>query len=230
MVMKIQYEGHSCFTVTHENHAVIIDPFLTGNPQAVRKADEVKVGAVLVTHGHGDHLGDAIDIAKRNNAPIIAPFEVAMYAAKKGAPIHPMHLGGSHVFPWGKVKLTLAFHGSGIEEDGNMIPGGHPCGFLLTMGGKTFYHAGDTALFGDMKLIGELHSVDVAALPIGDNFTMGPEDALLAAEWVRARTVIPIHYNTFPVIQQDPQAYVQALAQKDIKGVVLKPGESIEIA
>jgi L-ascorbate metabolism protein UlaG (beta-lactamase superfamily) len=227
--MKIQFEGHSCFTVTYENHTVIIDPFLTGNPQAVKKAEEVKVDAVLLTHGHGDHIGDAIDIAKRNNAPIIAPYEVAMYASKKGAPIHPMHLGGSHTFPWGKVKLTLAFHGSGIEDGDTMIDGGNPCGFLLTMGDKTFYHAGDTALFGDMKLIGEMNRIDVAALPIGDNFTMGPEDAVYAAEWVRARTVIPMHYNTFPVIQQDPQKYVDALAKKEIKGVILQPGESIEI-
>jgi L-ascorbate metabolism protein UlaG (beta-lactamase superfamily) len=227
--MKIRYEGHSCFTVTYENRSVIIDPFLTGNPQAVKKAEEVKVEAVLVTHGHGDHLGDAIDIAKRNNAPIIAPYEVAMYASKKGAQVHPMHLGGSHAFPWGKVKLTLAFHGSGIEDGDTMIDGGNPCGFLLTMGGKTFYHAGDTALFGDMKVIGEMNRIDVAALPIGDNFTMGPEDAVYAAEWVRARTVIPMHYNTFPVIQQDPQKYVDDLSKRDIKGVILQPGESIEI-
>lgn len=227
--MKLTYHGHSCFLAEAGGKSVIIDPFLTGNPKAVAKAEDIKVDAVLVTHGHSDHLGDAIDIAKRNNAPIIAPFELAVYCGGKGAPIHPMHLGGAHEFEFGRVKLTIAFHGSGVEEDGKAIYAGNPCGFLLTMQGKTFYHAGDTALFGDMKLIGELHKIDAAALPIGDNFTMGPEDAVIAAGWIKAGKVIAMHYNTWPLIEQDAAAFAARLQSAGIEGVVLQPGQSAEV-
>ncbi|GMA51550.1 hypothetical protein GCM10025857_29070 [Alicyclobacillus contaminans] len=142
----------------------------------------------------------------------------------------PHALGGKWSFPFGTVKLTLAFHGSGLDlPDGTIANAGNPAGILLTMDGKTLYHAGDTALFGDMKLIGELHSIDLALLPIGDNFTMGPEDALLAAEWTRAKHVVPMHYNTFDLIRQDPDAFVAALSEKGIRGTVLRPGESLEV-
>lgn len=227
--MKITYHGHSCFEVEGAKGKVIIDPFLSGNPQADIKPEDVKVDAVLLTHGHGDHLGDAIEIAKQNNAPVISVFELAGYCQSKGAPAHGMHLGGAHEFNFGRVKLTLAFHGSAVEENGNLIYAGNPAGILLTMDGKTFYHAGDTALFGDMKLIGELNQIDAAALPIGDNFTMGPEDAVLAAQWLKTNKVIPIHFNTFPVIQQDPHAFAAKLQQTGIKGIVLEPGESLEV-
>lgn len=227
--MKITYHGHACMSVEHEGHAVIIDPFLSGNPMADIGPSDVKVEAVLLTHGHGDHVGDAQQIAEANNALIVAPFELAMYFGGKGLKAHPMHLGGSHQFDFGKVKLTLAFHGSGIEENGQMIYAGNPCGFLLTMGDKTFYHAGDTGLFGDMQIIGSRHHIDVAALPIGDNFTMGPEDALQAAEWVQAKTVIPMHYDTFDLIKQDAQGFANQLKQKGIDTAVLKPGESFSL-
>lgn len=227
--MKLTYLGHATVLAETESHRVVIDPFLTGNPTASMAADDVKVEAVLLTHGHSDHIGDAEAIARANDAVIIAPMELAVYFASKGLKIHPMHLGGSHSFPFGRVKLTLAYHGSGIETEEGLIYGGNPCGYLLTMAGKTFYHAGDTALFGDMQWLGKLNSVDIAALPIGDNFTMGPDDAVVAAEWIGAKRVIPIHYNTFDLIQQDPHAFVAALEPKGIKGVVLQPGESVTI-
>ncbi|MBX6351972.1 MAG: metal-dependent hydrolase [Thermoflavifilum sp.] len=227
--MRITYHGHSTFVVEHDGHRVAIDPFLSGNPLAVAKPEDIEVEAILLTHAHADHVADVETIAQKNNATVVAVFELASWFGSKGLNVHPMHLGGSHVFPFGRVKYTLAFHGAGIETPDGIFYGGNPGGILLTMGDKTFYHAGDTALFGDMKLIGELNRIDVAALPIGDNFTMGPEDALIAAEWVRARKVIPIHYNTFDLIRQDPEAFVKGLAEKGIEGVALKPGETLEI-
>lgn len=226
--MKVTYHGHACFSVEGDGHALIIDPFLTGNPLADIGPSDVKVDAVLLSHGHGDHVGDAKEIAEKNNAVIVAPFELAMYFGAKGLNVHPMHLGGSHQFGFGKVKLTLAFHGSGIEENGQMIYAGNPCGFLITMGDKTFYHAGDTGLFGDMQIIGNRHKIDVAALPIGDNFTMGPDDAVQAAQWVKAKTVIPMHYDTFDLIKQDAQAFANEIKQAGMDTAILKPGQSFE--
>ncbi|WP_026961288.1 metal-dependent hydrolase [Alicyclobacillus herbarius] len=227
--MKLTFHGQACFVVEADGHTIVIDPFLTGNPTAVAKPEDIRCEAVLLTHGHSDHVADAEAIAKANDALIIAPNELAMIYGQRGCKVHPMHLGGARTFPFGRVKLTIAFHGSAFEDGNNLLYAGNPCGFLITMGGKTFYHAGDTALFGDMKLLGELNHIDVAALPIGDNFTMGPEDALLAAEWLKAGRVIPIHYNTFDLIRQDADAFVRALADKGLRGTVVKPGETIEV-
>ncbi|MED0678172.1 metal-dependent hydrolase [Aneurinibacillus thermoaerophilus] len=229
--MKITYHGHSCVQVSHAGKSIIIDPFLTGNPLAVTKAEDIEVQYVLLTHAHGDHIGDALTIAKRNNAMIIATHELATYMGWKGANVHGMNLGGAYEFEFGKVKMTQAFHSSAIvlEDERQIIYGGMPGGFLVTMGGKTLYHLGDTGLFSDLKLIGERNDIDVAFVPIGDNFTMGPEDALQAAEWVSAKLTVPVHYNTFPPIKQDPEAFIRNLENKGLKGKVVNPGEELEI-
>lgn len=223
--MKLTYHGHSCFTVESGTKIVIIDPFLNGNPTADITPADVKVDAVLVTHGHADHIGDAVEISKACNAPVIGPFELVNYCMAKGATGHPMHIGGGFNFPFGRVKLTIAHHGS-TTEIGAV---GNPCGFLLTMDGKTVYHAGDTGLFSDMALIGETNAIDCALLPIGDNFTMGIEDAARAVGFLKPRLAVPMHYNTFDVIRQDPEEFRKALKGKAVKVGILRPGESIEV-
>jgi len=221
MSVVLTYYGHSCFGIKNGDARLVIDPFLTGNPQATIAAEQVEADYVLVSHAHGDHLGDAIAIAKRTGATIVANYEIATYCIKQGCQAHPLHIGGGWNFPFGRVKLTIAHHGSSFP-DGSY--GGNPAGFLVTIEGKTIYHACDTGLFYDMKLIGE-ERVDVAILPIGDNFTMGPGDALRAVKLIEPLYVIPIHYDTFDLIRQDPQAFAQKVqAETRTKCVVLKPG------
>jgi len=226
-MLKTTFLGHSCVMATDGKYNIIIDPFLTGNPQANLKPEDVKVDFVLVTHGHSDHLGDAVPIAKANDATIIAPNELAVYVSKQGAKAHNMHIGGAYDFPFGRVKLTIAHHGSaagdGLEYTGN------PCGFLITMGGKLMYHSGDTGLFYDMKLIGDMNSIDLAFLPIGDNFTMGIEDAAKAVEFLHPKKVVPIHYKTWDVIATEPKEFADKLKGSSTKVVIIKPGESVEI-
>ncbi|TWM29547.1 Hydroxyacylglutathione hydrolase [Bacillus paralicheniformis] len=227
-MMKVTYHGHSVVTVETGNHQLIFDPFITGNSLTDLKPEEVKADVILLTHGHNDHVGDTVEIAKRNHSLVVAPNELAVYLGWKGLNVHPMHIGGSHQFDFGKVKLTQAFHGSAYTEEDSqkIVYTGMPAGILLTVEGRTIFHAGDTGLFSDMKLIGELNHIDLAFLPIGDNFTMGPEDAKLAAEWLRAKQVVPVHYSTFPVIEQDPHAFADSLPGG--VGKVLEVGESIE--
>ncbi|WP_173401246.1 metal-dependent hydrolase [Halalkalibacter akibai] len=227
--MKVSYHGHSVVLIETKKARIIIDPFITGNGLCDLDADQLKVDVVLLTHGHNDHVGDTVALAKRNDALVIAPFELATFLSWQGVKTHPMHIGGSHQFEFGTVKLTQAFHGSSytIEEEQKIVYTGMPAGILFTAENKTIFHAGDTALFSDMKLIGEKTKIDLAFLPIGDNFTMGPEDAEIAAEWLQAKRVVPIHYNTFPVIEQDPFEFANNLSGK--KGLPLSVGESYDL-
>ncbi len=226
MSTTIKYYGHACLSIEDGAHNLLFDPFLTGNPQAAMPASDIQTDYVLLTHGHSDHLGDAIPISTRCDATIVAPFELAKYCEARGAKVHDMGIGGAYKFPFGRVKLTQAVHGSGIVgDDGNIQYPGNPCGFLLRLSGKTYYNAGDTALFGDMEMIGRLYKPDVAFLPIGDNYTMGIDDAVEAVKMLKPKLVIPIHYNTFPLIMQDPHEFAKKVGKLS-RCVVLKPGET----
>lgn len=228
-MLTLRSLGHACFQLSTADKSVILDPWLKGNPEAVCGPEDVTVDAILVTHGHSDHFGDALAIAQRLRCPIIAVAELARYCSRQGVEAIGMHLGGSRLFDFGRVKLTLALHGSGIAGPQGTEYVGPPCGFLLTMGGVTVYFAGDTGLFGDMRLIGDTVRVDVAILPIGDNYTMGPHDALLAAEMLRPRLVIPCHYGAFPVIKQDPGDLAEELDHRGIGCQLLRPGEALDV-
>ena len=225
--IKLTWFGHACWSIETPHGTLLIDPFLSGNPVAPVKADQVKADFILVSHGHSDHLGDTIDIAKRTGATVLSNFEIAAHCEAKGCKAHPLHIGGSHEFPFGRLKLTIAHHGSAFP-DGSYA--GNPVGFLLTLGKRKIYDAADTGLFYDMKLIGE-EGIDVALLPIGDNFTMGPEDALRAIKLIKPKVVIPMHYDTFELLKQDTKSFVSQVKRvvPKTKVVVLKPGESYTV-
>jgi L-ascorbate metabolism protein UlaG (beta-lactamase superfamily) len=228
MATRVRWLGHACLFVESDRSKILIDPFLTGNPAAAVKADEVSADFILVSHGHGDHVGDTVAIAKRTGATVVANYEIAGWFEKQGLKkVHGQQHGGSHAFPFGRVKLTLAFHGSALP-DGSY--GGNPCGFLLYLNdGKKIYDAADTGLFGDMKLIGE-EGLDLAILPIGDNFTMGPDDALRAVKLLQPKKVLPIHYNTWEPIAQDAAAWAGRVSKETkAQTVVLKPGEWMDV-
>ena len=223
-MLKVTFHGHACFSLEAEGQRVVIDPFLTGNPAAdIPVARLPKVDAVLLSHGHGDHLGDAIPIAKRDGATIVATAELARFCGQRGATVHAMHIGGAHVFPFGRVKLVPAFHGGGVEGDATGQFTTNPCGVVVTMGGKAVYHCGDTGLTLEMQLLEG--RVDVMLVPIGDNYTMGIEDAVRAVELVRPGTVVPMHYNTWDVIKADPELFKRQVGER-ARVVVLAPGQS----
>ncbi len=226
-VVRFTYHGHACFGIDVGGTHLLIDPFLTGNDLADVEANQVAADYVLVSHGHGDHVGDTVAIAKRTGATTISNFEIQGWLLSQGVErAHPLHIGGGFDFPFGRVKLTIAHHGSALP-DGSY--GGNPAGFLLTLEGKKIYHACDTGLFYDMKLIGE-EGLDLAILPIGDNFTMGPDDALRAVKLLEPKVVIPIHYDTFDVINQDPHSFARCVeAETTTRCVVLKAGDTFDL-
>lgn len=226
--MKVTYHGHSIVKIETGGKTIVIDPFITGNGLTDLTVEDIKPDVIILTHGHNDHVGDTVQLAKENDSLVIANDELSTYLSWQGLRVHGMHIGGAYQFEFGKVKLTPAFHGTGLQTGENQIVYcGMPAGILFMAEGKTIYHAGDTALFSDMKLIGERHPIDLAFLPIGDNYTMGPEDAAYAAKLLAAKTIVPIHYNTFPVIKQDPQDFLQLLEKQN--GKVLNPGEGMEL-
>lgn len=222
-MVDIHYLGHAAFLLVFDGVKVLIDPYLKGNPSAPVKPEVVEADFILVTHGHGDHIGDTVEIARRTGATVVANAEICKWLEAKGVKTHAQHLGGGHQFSFGYVKLTNAVHGSSLP-DGTY--GGNPCGILITENdGKHLYFAGDTALFGDMRLIGE-EGLDFAALPIGDNYTMGPDDALRAVKLLEPRVVMPMHYDTFDMIRQDAAAWAKRVAAETTAQVVLlKPGD-----
>lgn len=226
--MKVSFHGHSIVKIETNGKTILFDPFISGNSLTDLKVEKVKPDVIILTHGHNDHLGDTIELAKKNDALVVGIAEIATYMGWQGIRAHGMNIGGSFEFDFGKVTLTPAFHSTGYATvDEQIIYLGLPAGILFSAEGKTVYHVGDTALYSDMKLIGDKHDIDLAFIPIGDNFTMSPEDAVIAAKWLKPKIVVPIHYNTFSVIQQDPYQFIERLEEGN--GRVMEVGEVIEL-
>jgi len=226
--MQVTYHGHSCFFIETSTARLLIDPFITDNPLATVQPADLRCDYVLITHGHEDHTGDALSIAKANNATLIANYEIAEYFGAQGVKTHGMNPGGAFRFPFGRVKLTPAVHSSSIKAGLNPIYLGEPCGIIIEADGKRIYHAGDTALFLDMQLIAR-GGLDLAIIPIGDNYTMGPEDALDSLDILKPRLAIPVHYNTWEPIAQDAEAFARAAATRGHEVNALPPGGSITL-
>ncbi len=221
--MKYTFFGHACFRLDTGKEKLLFDPFLTGNSEATMSADRVKCDYLLLSHAHSDHFGDSIAIARRTGATVVAIPEVIGLFPKTVVNFQPMNLGGQYKKDFGTIKMVQALHSSGVE-------GGTAAGFIIFFqGGPTVYYSGDTALFSDMKLWGELYDIDYAVLPIGDNYTMGPEDAILAGKFLKAKHVIPLHYNTWPVIAQDPVDFREKAKAEGVDVILVKPGESIDL-
>ena len=227
MSFTFTWYGHATCGLEVAGKKLLIDPFFTDNPATSKDPETLDVDYILVSHGHGDHVGDAVAIARRTGAHVIGNFEIVTWFQQQGIGGHAQHLGGGYNHPFGYLKLTLALHGSALP-DGSY--GGNPAGFLLTTpADERIYLACDTGLFGDMQLIGE-EGIDLAVLPIGDNYTMGPSDALRAVQLIQPKHVVPIHYNTWDLIAQDAGAWAKLVrAETDAIPHVLKPGDSLQI-
>ena len=224
--MQVKFYGHAAFEISTGDTSILIDPFISDNPLTDTLIEDLKPSHIILTHAHGDHIGDTEAIAQSSGAVIISSFEIVNYYTAKGFTGHPMNPGGAYTFPFGKVQFTPAWHSSSFP-DGSY--GGMPMGVVIEAEGKRIYHAGDTALFSDMALIGR-QPLDLALLPIGDNFTMGPEDAAEAVNLLKPRQVVPIHYNTFGLIEQDPQAFKQKVEQNAPATVtILEAGGMLEL-
>lgn len=227
MATTLTWYGHGTLGLEVGDATLLVDPFFTDNPAAAAKADDMEAGYILVSHGHGDHVGDGVAIAKRTGALVISNFEIATWFEAKGVKVHGQHIGGGFQHPFGYLKLTNALHGSALPDG---TDGGNPAGFLLTTPEEEkIYLAGDTGLFGDMALIGD-EGIDLAVVPIGDNYTMGPDDALRAVKLIKPRFVIPVHYNTFELIAQDAEAWAERIsAETSSIPHILKPGQTFQV-
>jgi len=224
--LKLTYIAHSGFILSDGKYNLLFDPFITGNPNATIKASDVRADFIFVSHAHGDHLGDTVELAKANNGTLIAVHELAVWASEQGINAHGMSIGGEYNFPFGSLKLTIAHHGSKAPNGECMGPA---AGAVVKFGGKTIYYCGDTGLFLDMKLIGEISKPEIMLVPIGDNYTMGIDDAVRAVEFVKPQLVIPMHYNTFPPIQADPKEFASKVEKLGVNVKVLNFGETVEL-
>ena len=225
--MKLKYFSHSSFQITSDaGHTILIDPFLDDNPTSPVASADVSADFIVLTHGHGDHVGDAFKIATRTDPLFICVNELANYCTGKGFRAHNMHIGGSFGFDFGRLKFTIAHHGSMTPDN---TYGGEPAGVILSIDGKNLYHTGDTGLFFDMKLIGEMTPIDYMLLPIGDNFTMGITDAVKAVELANPKAAIPMHYNTFPVIEADPLQFKALVEKNGYTSIVMEYGQEIDL-
>lgn len=227
--MKLSFHGQSTIYFESNGKKVIVDPFISGNDKSDLDEQTLDVDYIILTHGHGDHFGDVVELANRNHATVIGSAEVQGYLTTYHGieHAHGMNIGGKYQFDFGTVKFVQAFHSSSYTNEGGIpIYLGMPMGVIIEAEGKTIYHAGDTGLFSDMKLIAERHPVDVCFIPIGDNFTMGIEDASYAInEFIKPKISVPIHYNTFPLIEQDPQKFKEAVSQGEVQ--ILQPGDEV---
>lgn len=221
---KFIYHGHSFIEVVSKDHVIYIDPLIEGNGLCDIKLEDAKCNFIILTHGHADHLGSTVDIARGKDITVIAMVELCEWLEKKGVSTHEMNLGGAHQFPFGRLKLTIAHHSSSTPDG---MYAGNPAGVILHLEDKIIYHAGDTALFYDMKLIGEMNKIQYAFLPIGDNYTMGIDDAVKACEFLQCDTVIPIHFNTWDIIKVDPNEFKRKVESIGKKCKVMKAGDEI---
>ena len=223
---SLQYIGHSAFYIESDNCGILIDPFISGNPKAIFNANIDKITNIFVTHGHSDHLGDAIPLSKKTNAEICTIFELANYCMSKGAKAKGINLGGKIVFPWGNVRFLPAFHSNSTPEG---LYAGMPTSILFEINGIRIYHAGDTCLNSEMKAIGEIYKPDIVLLPIGSHYTMDTEEAIIASTWLNAKEVIPMHYNTFDLIKADTAKFKAGIEALGKKCTIMNPGESINL-